>query len=85
MSDALFTDIGIRNHLITEANPLMNWVYENSILLFYALKISMPILLIGILRNIQPSLLIRSLVIGVTAIYFAILFTHIWWIAIAVL
>ncbi|MFJ8261870.1 DUF5658 family protein [Rummeliibacillus sp. NPDC094406] len=84
MFDALFTDIGIRNHLITEANPLMNWIYHNSILLFYALKISMPILLVWILRKVQPSLLIRILMICATSIYCAILFTHIWWITIAV-
>ena len=85
MLDALFTDLGIRNNLITETNPLMDWIYENSVLGFYALKISMAVLLVYILSRIQPTLLIKMLMIGAISIYSAILFMHIFWIVIVFL
>ncbi|WP_407690453.1 DUF5658 family protein [Rummeliibacillus pycnus] len=47
--DAFFTDLGLRNSLIP-----MNWLYKNSIVGFYALKIIISLLLVAILCRIQP-------------------------------
>jgi len=85
MLDAFFTDLGIRKSLITEANPLMNGIYERSIVSFYALKIIMPLLLVGILSKIQPSLFIKILIIVAASLYSAILLMHIMWINMAIL
>jgi len=60
-------------------------LYENSVLGFYALKISMAVLLVYILSRIQPTLLIKMLMIGAISIYSAILFMHIFWIVIVFL
>ncbi len=52
--DSLFTDIGIRQHYITEANPIMKYIYDTSVFGFYALKISLPIFLLLLLSKIKP-------------------------------
>ena len=59
--DSLFTDIGIRQNLIQEANPIMKSLYETSVLGFYTLKISLPILLLSLLSKIQTKIYLKFL------------------------
>ncbi len=82
--DALFTDFGIRNHHISEANPMMNWIYTNSILGFYGMKILLPLLLVWILRKIQPTMLIKLLMNTAVYLYCMILILHFTWLGMIV-
>jgi len=49
--DAGFTDFGLRHGFVTEANPLMDWLYQCHIGLFYLIKIMFPILLIYLFHS----------------------------------
>ncbi|MHA6259808.1 DUF5658 family protein [Sporosarcina sp. CAU 1771] len=77
--DALLTDFGIRNHHIEEANPLMRFVYESSVLYFFVIKISLPILLLYILTKIEPKIFLNVLVASSVLLYTLVLFQHIFW------
>ncbi|WP_231687448.1 DUF5658 family protein [Bacillus sp. FJAT-22090] len=50
--DSIFTDYGIRNNHISEANPLIQLLYDTSIVGFYFIKISLPLLLIYIMTKV---------------------------------
>ncbi|MGX9133339.1 DUF5658 family protein [Rummeliibacillus sp. JY-2-4R] len=78
--DALFTDFGIRHHHISEANPMMNWIYTNDIVGFYGMKIMMPLFLVWILSKIRPTKLINFLMITAVCIYSVIILIHFIWI-----
>lgn len=78
--DSLFTDFGIKNNIISEANPLMRFVYESSIFGFYFLKISLPIVLLYVITKFELKRYIRIL-IGITLLlYIFVLFQHSLWI-----
>ncbi|WP_391207842.1 DUF5658 family protein [Psychrobacillus sp. L4] len=79
--DSFFTDFGIRNDHITEANPLMHFVYETSIPGFYILKICLPLLLIYFLTKLQPNKYIPILLIIAIILYTFVLFQHLFWIS----
>lgn len=77
--DSFFTDFGIRNHHIEEANPLMRLTYENSIFIFYAIKIGLPILLLYILTKVEPKLYFHLLIASSLVVYTIVLFQHLFW------
>ena len=77
--DAIFSDFGIRNNHIEEANPLMRFVYETSIFSFYLLKIGLPCLLLYFLLNLEPKLYLRLLIGFSLLLYFTVLLQHIFW------
>ena len=82
--DSLFTDIGIRNNVISEANPLMRFVYESSIFSFYFLKISLPIVLLYVIPKFEMKRYIRIL-IGITLfLYILVIFQHSSWITLLI-
>ena len=80
--DSIFTDIGIRNDFITEANPLMQSAYETSISGFYIIKIGFPFLLLYILTRIEPKSYLRLLMGFTVLLYCFVLSLHIYWIAV---
>ena len=59
--DSFFTDFGIQKQYITEANPLMAFIYDTSILGFYALKISLPCVLLYLLTKIEPKEVFKTI------------------------
>ena len=74
--DSIFTDIGIRYDYISEANPLMQSVYETSVLGFYVIKISFPLLLLYLLTKIEPNSYVRFL-IGFTVLFIVLYYPSI--------
>ncbi|MDF2065931.1 DUF5658 family protein [Bacillus sp. Cr_A10] len=80
----MFTDYGIRNNHISEANPLMKLLYDTSIVGFYFIKISLPLLLIYIMTKVQPKRYIRLLLVVALLIYSGVLFQHFFWISMLV-
>lgn len=82
MIDAIFTDFGIRNGHIEEANPFIRSLYDMNVIAFYLLKASLPILLFIFMHYMKPSLLVRNLLIVALIIYTIVIFIHISWIII---
>lgn len=79
--DSFFTDFGIRNNHIQEANPLVSIIYDTSILGFYAIKIGLPILLIYILTKIDSKPYLHILVQLTLLFYLLVVALHIVWIS----
>lgn len=78
--DAIFTDIGLRNGFIQEANPFMRSIYSSSILLFYVVKTLLPLSLLYLSTILQPKLYLRFMMIGALILYVIILSSHLLWI-----
>jgi hypothetical protein len=83
--DSLFTDIGIRQNFITEANPIMKYIYDTSVFGFYALKISLPLFLLLLLSKIKPKKYLKVLISSAIILYTAVLFLHFFWISLAII
>lgn len=82
--DTIFTDFGIRNDYIEEANPIMRVVYETSITAFYLVKISLPLILLFLISKIKPKPYF-SLLIGATLLlYFFVICTHVFWLILVI-
>ncbi|WP_197485377.1 DUF5658 family protein [Sporosarcina psychrophila] len=79
--DSFFTDFGIQKQYITEANPLMALIYDTSIWGFYALKISLPCVLLYLLTEIEQKRYLKLLVGSAILLYSVVLFQHIYWIS----
>ncbi|WP_391122985.1 DUF5658 family protein [Psychrobacillus sp. L3] len=79
--DSFFTYFGIRNDHITEANPLMHFVYETNIPGFYLLKICLPLLLIYLLTKLQPNRHIQILLSIAIILYTFVFLQHLFWIS----
>jgi hypothetical protein len=79
--DSFFTDFGIRNDHITEANLLMHFVYVTSIPGFYALKICLPLLLLYLLTKLQPNKYIPILLTISLILYTFVFLQHLFWIS----
>ena len=79
--DSFFTDFGIQKQYITEANPLMAFIYDTSILGFYALKISLPCVLLYLLTKIEPKRYLKLLIGSAILLYSVVLVQHIYWIS----
>ena len=80
--DSFFSDYGIRNHYITEANPIMRLVYDTSIIGFYAIKISLPVVFLLVITKIEPKKYLQIITGFTLLLYTFILFLHISWISI---
>ena len=83
--DAFFTDFGIQNHLITEANPIMSIIYEVNLLGFYFIKIALPVLLIGILSRLESKPFIVIFLHIAISIYVCVLLLHFSWLGITLI
>ena len=81
ISDSLLTDFGIQNYYITEANPLMNYLYETSVFGFYMIKIGLPLLLLYFIAKIEPRKYLQLLVGSTLFLYSCVLCLHIIWIS----
>jgi hypothetical protein len=77
--DASITDIGLKFNVITEANPIMHYVYYNSLIGFYSLKFVLPCLLIWLVILMKDSYLTPYLLTSTSVIYAVILLLHVNW------
>ncbi|WNR42370.1 DUF5658 family protein [Paenibacillus roseipurpureus] len=81
LMDAGLTDMGIRLHVIGEANPVMRFLYEHSHLAFYGIKILIPIPLFFLAAKVSKHLYIKHLFRFSTICYMGILVMHAFWIS----
>ena len=77
--DALFTDFGIQNYHITEANPIMQSIYEVNEIGFYVIKIALPVLLIGIVAKLESKPFIVVLLTLTIFLYVIVVMLHFFW------
>ncbi|WP_221887499.1 DUF5658 family protein [Psychrobacillus soli] len=78
--DSISTDFGIRNGHISEANPLMRFIYESNIPTFYLIKIILPLLFMYIITKLQPKKYMQFLIIVALLLYTLVLMQHLYWI-----
>ncbi|WP_368668731.1 DUF5658 family protein [Sporosarcina sp. 6E9] len=82
--DSLFTDIGIRQNHIQEANPIMKGLYDKSVIGFYAFKISLPLFLLSFLSKIQTKKYLKVLLSFTVLLYIFVICLHLFWISLAI-
>ena len=80
-ADSFFTDFGIQQKHITEANPLMRFVYDWSVWGFYTIKICLPFVLLILLAKIESKRYLQILIGFSLLLYSFVLLKHILWIS----
>lgn len=78
--DALFTQLGIRFGIIEEGNPAVKLVMDKSWLLFYLIKGTLPLILLGIVLFRPLKGWVKGLMKVSCAVYLSVLAIHFTWI-----
>ncbi len=78
--DTVFTHLGLQGGHITEANPLMRYLYDFHVGLFFLIKLILPILLIWLVTRLEPKPYIQLMIAGAIFIYTFVLLKHVYWI-----
>lgn len=78
--DALFTHYGIAKGVIQEGNPLMRYLINKNWVLFYGMKIALPLILIVICNQHIRSRIVHHLLITAVVLYLAVLVYHFAWV-----
>jgi hypothetical protein len=78
--DAVLTQLGVSFGIIEEGNPAVKFVIEKSWLLFYLIKVSLPLLLIGIIFCQPLKSGVKALIRASCAVYLSVLAIHFSWI-----
>jgi hypothetical protein len=79
--DAVLTQLGVSFGIIEEGNPAVKLVIEKSWLLFYLIKVSLPLLLVGIIFCQPLNSWVKALIRASCAVYLSVLAIHFSWIA----
>ncbi|WP_301109148.1 DUF5658 family protein [Sporosarcina sp.] len=83
--DAVFTDYGLRFGHIQEANLLVSFMYEKSIVLYYTVKLGLPLLLLYIVTVGKTGVFLRIGLTSALFLYVTVICLHIFWlIAVAI-
>ncbi|MBL4953662.1 hypothetical protein JK635_15850 [Neobacillus sp. YIM B02564] len=77
--DAVLTHFGVTLGIVEEANPLMKLVIEKNWSYFYLIKISLPLLLIGLFLFHPVKKKMKLLLVASCFIYFSVLVYHLVW------
>ncbi|GKV69467.1 hypothetical protein NCCP2716_19650 [Sporosarcina sp. NCCP-2716] len=81
-ADAFATDAGLRMQLIEEANVLMALVHQESRMLFYAVKLAAPLILLLLSPRMPASPAVRIALTAALLAYSAVTFLHAVWLAV---
>lgn len=79
--DAVLTDIGLRHHIIGEANPLMLLLYSNAYISYYVVKVLLPVPLFLLKSGLKNLRFATSLFRLSVAVYAFVLALHVCWIS----
>ena len=77
--DAIFTDLGLRFGYIEEANQFVKYIYESSILIFYVIKLGLPLLLLYLTAIVNTRIYLRALLSLTLLLYVAVISLHFFW------
>lgn len=83
-ADAFFTDIGLVMNVIDEANPLIKWVYNQSIIIFYGVKMVLPAIFLVLVRLQPLSSIMQKGSSMLLILYVGINTYHIFWLSLTV-
>ncbi|WP_153731038.1 DUF5658 family protein [Sporosarcina obsidiansis] len=83
--DAVFTDYGLRLGHIQEANLLIAFLYEQSIPLYYTVKLGLPLLLLYMVTISKSGILLRVALTTALFLYIVVIFIHIFWLVVVAL
>jgi hypothetical protein len=82
--DGVFTFWGLSFNHITEANPVMDWMWQLSPLLFLSFKIALSLALVLFSFNVKmlnfPKKLFFGIILVINIIYSLIIMLHAFWI-----
>lgn len=81
--DSALTDYGLRSGQIQEANPLVAFLYEQNILLYYAVKIGLPLVLLYLVTAARGGVLLRICLTTALFLYISVIGLHIFWLTIS--
>lgn len=84
LGDAFLTDFGLIMDLVDEANPLIKWLYNQSVVLFYGVKMVLPVILLMLYRLQPLSIIIQKGSSILLILYIGINTYHIFWLSITV-
>jgi hypothetical protein len=79
--DAVLTDIGLRHHYIDEYNLLMKMVYGQGLMLFYAVKLGLPLALLFLAPKMKPRRVTRHLLRLSLSAYAGVMVVHYLWLS----
>src|SRR3954466_14129599 len=79
--DAVLTHFGIVSGIVEEGNPVMKTVIDKSWSFFYIIKISLPLLLLGLYYLHPLKGWLRTLLVSTCVLYLSVLVYHMVWIA----
>jgi hypothetical protein len=83
ITDAIFTDVGLRLQLIEELNPLVKHIYETNRLSYYGFKLLLPLLLLFLYPRLKPYRRIHASILVTFLIYLAVNVYHAIWLSIS--
>jgi hypothetical protein len=78
--DAVSTQIGIGLGVIKEGNPIMEFAINKSWIIFYFIKIVLPLVLIGLFYLAPFKGKLRILLVTTCVLYLSVLCYHLYWI-----
>lgn len=78
--DAILTHVGVSRGLIGEANPVTEWLYARSPLLYIALKVLLPLSLLAFEPR-RLSGVARGSIAAACVVYLFVLLLHGYWIS----
>ncbi|GLX67991.1 DUF5658 family protein [Paenibacillus glycanilyticus] len=83
LTDAIFTDIGIRLELITELNPFVSWLYNWHAIAYYGIKLMFPVLFMLLYPRLSSRLWIRYSAAFLFLLYLIVNLYHLVWVTLA--
>ncbi|MCM3628661.1 DUF5658 family protein [Paenibacillus glycanilyticus] len=83
LTDAIFTDIGIRLELISELNPFVSWLYNWHSIAYYGVKLMFPVLFILIYPQLRTRQWIHYSAAALFLLYLIVNMYHLLWVILA--
>lgn len=80
LMDAILTNLGIHYGIVEEGNPLMKFVISKSWILFYMIKVFLPLCLVWLFYYRPFKGRTRFLLYTASFLYFSVLAYHLFWI-----
>jgi Domain of unknown function (DUF5658) len=78
--DAVLTHLGISIGIVEEGNPMMKLVIDKSWILFYLIKIFLPLALIGLFFYRPLTGWVKTLLLSTCVLYLSVLVYHMVWV-----
>jgi hypothetical protein len=85
LTDAVFTDIGIRLNLITEMNPFVSWLYDWHFAAYYGIKLILPLLFLLLFPQLKSRQWMHFSAVVLFLLYLFVNLYHLLWVTLALI